>query len=95
MVTGDLAKRYRKECERIESFGSDGKISERDATAILEFLSAKDREDRTIDDPDKDYLGPSSLTAYGQGLRLVAKRMDGSLTAEETTAETINDYMDS
>ena len=94
MVSGDADEHYARERERIEAFGSDGTISEEDANTILEFLSAKDREDRTIDDPDGDYLGPSSRVAYGQALRLIAKRMDGSLTAVDTTADTVNDYMD-
>jgi len=91
MASGDPRHDYQGEVDRIERAAGNS-ITQDDADAILEFLQAKDREDRSAENDTTDYLGPSSLYAYGQKLRLIAKRSDVPLT--DITADQFNDLME-
>jgi len=108
MVSGDPKAQYRKELNRIQSAvdGSDpeagrnerldaklGSLTEPDADAIKEFLSAKDKHDVTVVDPEGEGMEYSTLASYGQSLRVVATRAQTPLT--ELTADEINQLMQS
>jgi integrase len=92
MGSGNPRHDYQGEVDRIERAAGNS-ITQNDADAILEFLRAKDREDRSVENDTTDYLGPSSLYAYGQKLRLIAKRSEVPLA--DITADQFDDLMES
>lgn len=108
MVSGAPEEQYRKELQRLKKAvdGSDpeagrnqrldsklGSLTEADAEAIREFLSAKDKNDVTVVDPDGESMEFSTLASYGQSLRVVATRAQTPLA--ELTADEINQLMQS
>jgi len=108
MVSGAPQDQYRKELNRLEKAvnGSSpeagrnerldtklGSLTEPDAEAIREFLSAKDSHDVTVVDPEGESMEYTTLASYGQSLRTVATRAQTPLT--ELSADEINQLMQS
>jgi len=93
MASDDPRKQYQAELDTLRRFTDEGRVTTADADAIREFLRAKDGGDMAVTDPEGETLEPSSLAAYGQGLRLVASRHDTPLI--DTDADELNEFMQS
>jgi integrase/recombinase XerD len=108
MVSGAPKEQYKKELQRLEKAvdgsgpeagrnerldSKSGNLTEADAEAIREFLSAKDKNDVTVVDPDGESMEFSTLASYGQSLRVVATRAQTPLN--DLTADDINQLMQS
>ena len=85
--------RYETERQAIQERGRDGRISEPEAEAIVEFLDAKDPETIAVNDPvDDSTKSDSTLKNYAFDLKRLAELTEFDLT--DTTADELNAFMD-
>jgi len=91
-MANDPESEYKRMQRRVAKSRFEEKISEKECSAIEEWINAKDESKISTPDPNGEYLEAQSLSTYGDNARRMAEKMDKDLT--EATTENINHFME-